>query len=542
MNRATLLGALIALLIASVVTTLHEPLALWFAVPLAGLCLLAAHDVVQTRHAVLRNFPVIGHLRYLLEGMRAEIQQYFVESNVDAFPIEREFRSLVYQRAKGELDTLPLGTQRDVYAVGYEWAAHSIAACPLPELPPRVAIGGPDCRQPYEASLLNISAMSFGALSDAAVTALNWGAAHNGCWHNTGEGGISEAHLSEGADLVWQIGTGYFGCRTPDGRFDPEQFRDGARRTVVRMIEIKLSQGAKPGHGGVLPGSKVTAVIARARGVEVGKTVYSPPAHSAFATPIELLEFVAQLRELAAGKPVGFKLCIGRRTDFFALCKAMVETGVTPDFITVDGGEGGTGAAPLEFSNSVGMPARDAWIFVHNALVGCNLRDRIRIVASGRILTAFDMIRAIAIGADLCASARAFMFSLGCIQSLSCNTNRCPTGIATQDPRLVFGLDVADKRARVARFHDRTLHAAMELLGAMGLQSPADLAPHHIFRRIDDLRVRHIGELYEYLEPGQLLDDAKRPSGMCHEFRQARADAFTLTAERGLHDRAGDIE
>ena len=534
MVRRFVLGALLVAFLGTGLAALANGAWLWLLVVLVPLALVALHDVVQRRHAVLRNFPIIGHLRYLLEMIRPEIQQYFVESNVDAFPIERESRALVYQRAKGELDTQPLGTQRDVYAVGYEWAAHSLAARPAPETPPRVRIGGPDCTRPYDASLLNISAMSFGALSEAAITALNWGARKAGCWHNTGEGSISDAHLSEGGDLVWQLGTAYFGCRTVDGAFDPERFRDGAARDVVRMVEIKLSQGAKPGHGGVLPGAKVTPLIARVRGVEVGQTVLSPPAHSAFSTPIELMEFVARLRELSGGKPVGFKLCIGRRTDFFALCKAMLETGIAPDFITVDGGEGGTGAAPLEFSNSVGMPARDAWIFTHNALVGCGLREQVRIVASGRILTAFDMIRAIATGADLCASARAFMFSLGCIQSLRCNSNQCPTGIATQDPRLVYGLDVADKRVRVARFQERTVHAALELLGALGLESPEDLAPHHIFRRVDDMRVRHLGELYDYLTPGQLLDPAFVPEAMRQEFEQARADAFSLAPERGV--------
>ena len=538
MVRRNVFGALLGALLLTILLAFVDSAWLYLLFVLVPLTLVALHDVTQRRHAILRNFPLIGHLRYLLEMIRPEIQQYFVESNVDAFPIEREFRALAYQRAKGELETQPLGTQRDVYAVGYEWAAHSIAALPPLPQPPRVRIGGPDCSRPHDAALLNISAMSFGALSDAAVIALNWGARRTGCWHNTGEGSISEAHLSEGGDLVWQLGTAYFGCRTPDGRFDAEQFRDRAALDVVRMIEIKLSQGAKPGHGGVLPGAKVTPLIARARGVPEGVTVHSPPAHSAFATPIELLEFVARLRELSGGKPVGFKLCIGRRTDFFALCKAMRETGITPDFVTVDGGEGGTGAAPLEFSNSVGMPARDAWVFAHNALVGCDLRDRVKIVASGRILTAFDMIRALATGADLCASARGFMFALGCIQALRCNSNKCPTGITTQDPRLVQGLDVEDKRLRVARFQEGTVAAALEMLGAMGLASPQELEPHHIFRRVDDLRVRHMGELYEYLEPGQLLDPAAIPENMRQEFAQARADAFTLSPERGQH---GDL-
>ncbi|HSG89257.1 MAG TPA: FMN-binding glutamate synthase family protein [Pseudomonadales bacterium] len=515
------------------------PSVLWafaFVLPVAA---LGFHDALQREHTVLRNFPVIGHIRYGMEAIRPEIQQYLVESNIDAFPIEREFRALAYQRAKGELDTRPFGTQRDVYAVGYEWASHSLAAHAAEGDPPRVRIGGPDCTRPYDSSVLNISAMSFGALSTAALAALNGGARIGGFAHNTGEGGIAEEHLSEGGDLIWQIGTGYFGCRHPDGTFDPDRFAAAAGHDAVKMIEIKLSQGAKPGHGGVLPGVKNTPLIARTRGVEVGTTVLSPPSHSAFDSPRGLMEFVRTLRELSGGKPVGFKLCIGRRTDFFAICKAMLESGITPDFITVDGGEGGTGAAPLEFSNSVGMPARDALVFVHNALVGAGLRERIKVVASGRILSGFHMIRALAIGADLCASARGFMLSLGCIQSLRCNTNRCPTGIATQDPALVYGLDVDDKRARVARFHDGTVHSFMELLGAMGLRFPEELAPHHIFRRVDDLRVRNLAELYDYVAPGILTDEETIPDGMREEWQQARSDRWILAPEHGQH--GGDV-
>lgn len=525
---------LVTLLVVGVVALLWPPV-LWSLLLIVPLAALGFRDALQKEHTVLRNFPIIGHIRYGMEAIRPEIQQYLVESNVDAFPIEREFRSLVYQRAKGELDTRPFGTQRDVYKVGYEWACHSMAAKLLPSVPPRVVIGGPDCTQPYAASVLNVSAMSHGALSGAALRALNGAAKLGDFAHNTGEGGIATEHLVEGGDLIWQIGTGYFGCRRPDGGFDPERFAAGAAQPTVKMIELKLSQGAKPGHGGVLPGVKNTPEIARIRGVEPGRTVLSPPSHSEFDSPIGLLEFIRKLRELADGKPVGFKLCIGRRTDFLAICKAMLDTGITPDFITVDGGEGGTGAAPLEFSNSMGMPARDAWVFAHNALVGVGLRDRIRIIASGRILSGFHMIRALAVGADLCASARGFMFSLGCIQSLRCNTNACPTGIATQTPALIHGLDVSDKRVRAMRYQHSTVHGFMEMLGAMGLDRPDQLRPHHIFRRVDDLRVRNLAELYDYLEPGQLLDREAIPDGMRSEWEQARSDCWILAAEQGAH-------
>jgi len=491
------------------------------------------YNVLQNRHTILRNFPLIGHGRYWMEMVRPEIQQYFIESNTDAYPIEREFRSLVYQRAKGELETRPFGTERDVYRVGYEWACHSMAAVVPPDRPPRVLIGGPDCRQVYSASLLNISAMSFGALSANAILALNRGAKIGGFAHNTGEGGISPYHLQEAGDLIWQIGTGYFGCRTLDGGFDGAAFRDKACMEQVKMIELKLSQGAKPGHGGILPGKKVSEEIAAIRGVHPWKDVFSPPAHTAFSTPAEMMHFIAGLRDLSGGKPVGFKLCVGRRSDFFSICKAMRETGITPDFITVDGGEGGTGAAPLEFSNSLGMPARDAWVFVHNTLTGVNLRDRIRLIASGKVLTGFHMIRAFAMGADLCTSARGMMLALGCIQALRCNTNHCPTGITTQNPALVYGLHVGDKSERVARFHNGTMKGCLELLGAMGLSRPEQVRPDHIFRRIDDLHVCNFAEIYNFLEPGQLLSDDDIPAELAGEWRSARADSWSLSSECG---------
>ncbi len=502
---------------------------------LAPLVAVGCYDLLQTEHSILRNFPVIGHGRYWLERLRPEIQQYFIESNIDAFPIEREMRSVAYQRAKGELDTKPFGTQRDVYRVGYEWASHSIAAVEASEIDPRVEIGGSACRQPYSASLLNVSAMSFGALSSAAVRALSAGARRGNFALNTGEGAISPHHLEGGADLVWQIGTGYFGCRDASGRFDPERFQDQAALPQVKMIELKLSQGAKPGHGGILPGIKVTPEIAAIRGVPVGETVISPPSHTAFSTPRGLVEFLAELRARSGGKPVGFKLCVGRRRDFLGICKAMLETRVYPDFIAVDGGEGGTGAAPLEFSNSIGMPARDAWIFVHNALVGVGLRDAIRVIASGKIFTGFHMARAIAIGADCCASARAMMLALGCIQALRCNTDHCPTGVATQRRALIRGLDVEDKSERVYRYQAGTVRGFLEIMGAMGLRDLDDLGPHMIFRRVDDLRVRHFGELYDYLETGQLLSGGALPKEFREPWDHANPDRWGQGPEPGQH-------
>jgi len=488
--------------------------------------MVGLYDVTQTRRSLLRIYPVIGHGRYLLEELRPEIQQYFVESDLDGTPYPREFRSLIYQRAKGARDTVPFGTQRDVDRVGYEWMSQSLAPCPIPAEEPRVRVGGRECSQPYEASHLNISAMSFGSLSKNAILALNGGARIGGFAHNTGEGGLSPYHLTPGGDLIWQIGTGYFGCRTPEGRFDPAAFAEKSQLDAVKMIEIKLSQGAKPGHGGILPAAKVSREIATIRGVPVGEDIVSPPTHSAFSTPQGLLEFVANLRHLSGGKPVGFKLCIGQRTEFLAICKAMRATGIAPDFVTVDGAEGGTGAAPVELSNSVGMPMRDGVLFVNNAFRGIGLRDEVRVIAAGRLSSAYHMIRAMALGADLCNAARAMMFALGCIQARKCNTNQCPVGVATQDPSRAQGLVVADKAPRVANYHRSTIHAFLELVASAGVVDASELSPHHVTRRIDSTTFKAYDEIYEYLPIGCLLDGASGYPEWDAMWSRAAGDSF----------------
>lgn len=506
--RRIFIGCTIAVVALSVFAAFIAPDLLWAWVGLGPLLILGLYDCTQTQHAVLRNFPLIGHFRYLLEMIRPEIYQYFIESDTDGMPFDREERSLIYQRAKRELDTVPFGTKDDVYAVGYEWVNHSIAPKHVEPTELRVIVGGPDCSQPYSASILNISAMSYGALSQNAILALNQGAKMGNFAHNTGEGGLSPYHLAGGGDLIWQIGTGYFGCRAPDGTFSPERFADNAVHPQVKMIELKLSQGAKPGHGGILPAAKLTREIATIRGVPLGQDVLSPPGHSAFSTPIELLNFIAKLRHLSGGKPIGFKLCVGKRREFLAICKAMVQTGITPDFIAVDGGEGGTGAAPLEFTSRMGAPLIEGLSFVHNALVGFALRDRIRVFASGKITTGFGMVKRLALGADACYSARSMMIALGCIQALRCNSNHCPVGIATQDPQLMAGLVVAAKDVRVANFHHETLHSVCEIIGAMGISHPVNLRRWHIMRRISPTEVQHYGEIYDYLNKGDLLRES----------------------------------
>ncbi len=528
MRRWFLLFVAVVFAITLVGLVLYRPL-LWSLLLLGPLVALGLYDYFQTTHAVLRNFPLIGHFRYLFEKIRPEIYQYFIENDTDGVPFGRDQRSVVYQRAKGVRDTVPFGTKEDVYETGYEWINHSIAPLHLEPANLRISVGGPDCTQPYSASVFNISAMSFGSLSANAVLALNGGAKLGGFAHNTGEGGLSPYHLAGGGDLIWQIGTGYFGCRAADGTFDEEKYVENATRPIVKMIELKLSQGAKPGHGGILPAAKLTEEIATIRGVPMGQDVLSPPGHSAFSTPIGLLEFIARLRELSGGKPVGFKLCVGKRREFLAICKAMIETGITPDYIAVDGGEGGTGAAPLEFSNHVGSPLIEGLIFVHNALVGYGVRDRIRVIAGGKVLTGFGMVKRMALGADLCYSARGMMLSIGCIQALRCNSNHCPVGIATQDPQLTAGLNPSDKRVRVKNFHHETIESACELIGAMGLTTASELRPWHIMRRVSPTEVRHYGEIYEFLEEGALLRE-KLPATYERACNAAAAHTFKSVA------------
>ena len=469
----------------------------------AGLVALGVHDLLQTHHSILRNYPVIGHLRFVLEFVRPEIRQYFIESDNEAAPFSRSQRSLVYQRAKGESDKRPFGTQLDVQAPGFEWINHSVAPSQLATHDFRITIG-PETAQPYSASVFNISAMSFGALSANAILALNAGAKRGSFAHDTGEGSISAYHRVHGGDLVWEIGSGYFGCRHADGSFDPEKFAQSARDPQVKLIEIKLSQGAKPGHGGVLPGPKVTPEIAAARGVPMGVDCVSPAAHSAFDTPLEMMQFIVRLRELSGGKPTGFKLCIGHPWEWFAMVKAMLASGITPDFIVVDGSEGGTGAAPVEFTDHVGSPLQEGLLLVHNTLRGAGLRGRIRLGCAGKVVSAFDIARMMALGADWCNSARGFMFALGCIQAQSCHTGRCPTGVTTQDPVRQRSLVVPDKAVRVYNFHQQTLHALQELVQAAGLQHPSDITAHHIVRRGSDHRVSSLAQLM----PSQLPEGA----------------------------------
>lgn len=477
----------------------------WLWLALIPVLLLGTYDMLQPKHAILRNFPVLGHFRYLFEMIRPEIYQYFVESDTDGVPFGRDERSLVYQRAKEVRDTVPFGTKEDIYQTGYEWVNHSMA--PLHNFPAsmRVTIGGSECKHPYSASLLNISAMSYGSLSKNAILALSQGAKLGNFAHNTGEGGISPYHKEGGADLIWQIGTGYFGCRTEDGGFDERLFSEKSGSEQVKMIELKISQGAKPGHGGILPAAKLTEEIANIRHVPMGQDVNSPPGHRVFQTPIELLEFIARLRELSGHKPVGFKLCVGKRREFLAVCKAMVQTGITPDFITVDGGEGGTGAAPLEFSNHIGAPLVEGLIFVHNALIGYDQRDKIKVLASGKVTSGFALLKRLALGADACYSARGMMLALGCIQALKCNSNHCPVGVATTNPNLMAGLVPEQKSTRVNHFHRETIESLCEMLGALGLRSPEELRPWHVMHRTSPTQTKHYAELYDFLEPGELL-------------------------------------
>jgi glutamate synthase domain-containing protein 2 len=483
-------------------------------------------DLTQSRHSLRRNYPILANIRFGLEKIRPEIRQYFLESDTDGAPFNRSKRAVAYQRAKGALDKRPFGTQQDIYGDNFEWINHSIVPHPAETHDFRVTVGGADCRKPYALSLFNVSAMSFGALSANAIRALNHGARLGGFAHDTGEGGISRYHREFGGDLIWEIGSGYFGCRNEDGSFCAERFAAQAQAPQVKMIEIKLSQGAKPGHGGMLPGAKVTAEIADARGVPIGVDCISPARHSAFKTPVEMMHFITHLRDLSGGKPVGFKLCIGHAWEFMAICKAMLESGIRPDFIVIDGSEGGTGAAPLEFVDHVGTPLREGLVLAHNCLVGAGLRQSIRLGASGRVVTGFDIARLLALGADWCNAARGFMFALGCVQAQSCHTDRCPTGVATQNPWRQRGLVVVDKAPRVRQFHQGTLAALGELVGAAGLAHPNDLRPVHILKRVSPSEVKSFAEVYTFLQHRELLSGTAEPH-YSQQWAMADAQGFT---------------
>ena len=539
--RTKVLWAVIVLAVL-VVAARHRLVSPWWLlaeIVLVPLVLLGIYDYFQPKHSILRNYPLAGRMRFLMEGMGPELHQYLVENDTDGRPFDRDTRSVIYQRAKNVADKKPFGTERDVYDSGYSWLTHSISPRPMvadPEADLRVIIGGPQCTQPYSASVLNISAMSFGALGEAAVRAMNQGAKAGGFAHDTGEGGLSKYHAEAGGDLIWQIGTGYFGCRDANGDFDPEAFRRNATLPQVKMIEIKVSQGAKPGHGGILPAAKVTAEIAEARLVPQGQDVFSPTYHKAFSTPLEMCAFIAQLRELSGGKPVGFKLCVGDPREFGGIVKAMLQTGIYADFIVVDGGEGGTGAAPLEFSDSLGAPLNEGLLVVQNTLVGAGIRDLIKIGASGKMVTASAMARAMALGADWCNSARAFMFAVGCIQSQRCHTNRCPVGVTTQDPKLQRALIVPDKAERVHNYHRNTVHALAELIAAMGLDHTSELRPYHAVRRVSEFQALAFEEIYDFVKPGALIEGTG-PARFQAFWDQASAESFRpwSAAEQRTH-------
>lgn len=525
MSRYFAWWASIALALLSAVLALTWPQWWWGVAGFGALAVVGLADLTQRRSTLRRNYPLLAHFRYGLESIGPEMRQYLIEDDTAEVPFSRQQRALVYQRAKSVSDVRPFGTQHDVYASDFEWINHSLASVEIESHDFRIVIGA-DCKQPYSASVFNISAMSFGSLSANAILALNAGARAGGFYHDTGEGSISRYHREHGGDLVWEIGSGYFGCRDEFGGFNEERFIANACDPQVKMIEVKLSQGAKPGMGGLLPGAKVTPEIAAARGIPVGIDCESPARHSAFSTPVELLQFVARLRGLSGGKPVGFKLAIGHPWEWFGIAKAMQETGLLPDFIVVDGSEGGTGAAPAEFIDHVGVPLQEALMLVHNTLVGLDLRERVRIGAAGRITSAFDLARTIALGADWCNSGRGFMFALGCIQAQSCHNDLCPTGVATQDPSRWKHLDVADKALRVQRFHDNTLAALRDLIGAAGLVHPQQLGPEHILRRESPTRVRSLGAMYRFLEPGELIHGAPEHAVFKAFWADARSDSF----------------
>ncbi|SFB78011.1 FMN-binding glutamate synthase family protein [Tropicimonas isoalkanivorans] len=510
----------------------------YWLVPLAvAVVAIGIYDFYQKKWTITRNYPVAGRIRWLFYQLRPYLHSYIVEGDLSGTPYSFDARNLIHARARGETDTHPFGTERHVSDPDYHWVGHSIAPEPRPDESPRVQVGNDQCARPYSASVLNISAMSFGALSANAVRALNIGAKQGGFYHDSGEGGLSKHHLAHGGDLVWELGSGYFGARDEQGNFDSEKFRDGAAHDAVKMTEIKLSQGAKPGHGGMLPAAKVTEEIAEARQVPAHQDCLSPRGHSAFSTPIELMEFAARMRDLSGGKPVGLKLCIGQPHEPFALAKAMLETGIRPDFIVVDGGEGGTGAAPVELSDWVGMPLSEGLVLMRNALVGAGLKDDVRLAASGKVYSGMGLARCLAQGADWCNAARAFMLSIGCVQAQRCHLGTCPTGVTTQNKSRQRGLIPEVQGERAARFHAKTLEALAEIVAAAGFAHPRDLQPHHLMHRVGPERALPMDRVQSFLAEGVLID-APEDTVYAEWWRAAQADSFRPAVDL-VQSRAG---
>ncbi|OYW57097.1 MAG: FMN-binding glutamate synthase family protein [Azorhizobium sp. 32-67-21] len=532
MRRYGVFAAVVALCVFSLILSFRSHIWLVVFCALFVLAFVGVFDIAQKHHSLLRNYPIIASVRWLFEAVRPYLRQYIVEGDLEGEPFNRKERSLVYARAKGEEDRQPFGTELDTNSTEYEWMTHSMAPMPVASEPFRVRVGGADVTQPYDAAVLNVSAMSFGSLGRNAIEALNLGAHKGGFYHDTGEGGLSPYHRIHGGDIVWQVASGYFGCRNRDGTFAPEKFREKAADPHVKMIEVKLSQGAKPGHGGVLPAAKVTAEISEIRGIPMGEDCISPSRHPSFSTPAQMMEFIASLRELSGGKPVGVKMCVGHPTEVFALVKGMLHTGITPDFIVVDGAEGGTGAAPQELTNHMGMPLREGLVLMRNALVGTGLRDRVRLAASGKVTSGFSMAANMAVGADWCNAARAFMFSLGCVMSMRCHTGGCPTGITTNDPHLQRGLVVEDKAERVARFQRHTVEALADLVAAAGLSHPSELQPHHIWHRLTPVEAKSLDKLYPFLSRSILLE-APQETIYAAEWAAASASSFLPVADVG---------
>ncbi|MBH9536514.1 FMN-binding glutamate synthase family protein [Novosphingopyxis sp. YJ-S2-01] len=522
------LGFWLPLLLVAVTVALGvwvSPGFFWALILFAPLLLIAIWDLAQSKHSLRRNYPLSARFRWLFEDLRPFLRSYIVEGPLEGRPFDRVSRSLVYARAKKQEDAHPFGTELDVYSEEYEALCHSINPNPNAPKRTRVHVGTDQCSKPYDAARLNISAMSFGALGSHAIEALNLGAKIGDFYHDTGEGGLSPYHLKHGGDIVWELGSGYFGARQKDGSFDPDAFQDKAQHDQVKMTEIKLSQGAKPGHGGLLPAPKVTQEIADTRQVPAHEDCLSPPGHSAFSTPREMLEFAAKMRDLSGGKPVGIKLCVGMPHEVFAICKAMLDSGIYLDFIVVDGGGGGTGAAPLELSDHVGLPLRIGLYYVNNALIGTGLKGKIKLAASEKVFSGSSIAMNAALGANWCNAARAFMFSLGCVQSLRCHTGTCPTGVATSSPARQRGLVIPDKAQRVANFQSKTLDSLHDIVVACGLESPDEFTPHHLRQWKNNAEMVPWSRIVNEVEEGRLLSEPDA-TPFAEYWRAANPDSF----------------